>query len=66
MKRFSVEVVRCDSGSKLLIDSSVSPKKSSLTGASEPGGKMSTMPPRTAKSPGSTTVPVREKPFSAK
>ena len=25
---------------------------------------MSTMPPRTAKSPGSTTVPVREKPFS--
>ncbi len=56
-------VVRCVSGSKVRIDSSVSPKKSRRIGAGIPGGKRSTMPPRTANSPVSRTVEVRKYPF---
>ena len=46
-----VRCVRCVSGSKVRIDSSVSPKKSSRTGCSMPAGNRSRMPPRTAYSP---------------
>ena len=47
----SVSSERCDWGSNQRIDSTVSPKRSSRMGVSSPGGKRSTMPPRTAKSP---------------
>ena len=53
------------SGSKLRMDSSVSPKKSSRTGSSMPGANRSTMPPRTAYSPASRTVAARLKPLSS-
>jgi hypothetical protein len=36
-----------------------SPKKSSRTGAPPPGGQTSTMPPRTATSPGDSTASTR-------
>ena len=55
--------MRCVSGSKARIDSSVSPKKSSRTGAGAPGAKRSRMPPRIAYSPMSRTVLAREKPL---
>ena len=51
--------------SKVRIVSSASPKKSSRTGMSMPGGKRSRMPPRTAYSPGSRTVEARVKPLSS-
>jgi hypothetical protein len=57
--------VRWVSGSKRRALSSTSPKKSSRTGCVAPGAKMSMIPPRTAKSPGSTTVEAREKPIRA-
>jgi hypothetical protein len=44
-------VVRWLATSKARIVSSVSPKKSSLTGSVRPGTKRSRMPPRTANSP---------------
>ena len=46
-------------GSKMRIDSMVSPNRSSRTGSGSPAGKMSMMPPRMAYSPGSITVPAR-------
>ncbi len=54
--------VRCDTGSNCRMLSSVSPKKSSREGRAWPGANRSRMPPRTANSPGSITVPVRWKP----
>src|SRR5881394_3906072 len=51
----SAPVERCVSGSKLLRLSTVSPKKSKRIGCA-PAGNRSTMPPRTANSPGSRTV----------
>ena len=51
--------VRCVSASNPLMLSSVSPKKSKRTGFCRPGGKRSRIPPRTANSPCSITVPVR-------
>ena len=59
----SCPIVRCVSGSKERIDSSVSPKKSRRTGFGSPAGNRSMMPPRTAYSPVSRTVPVRRKPL---
>ena len=60
---FNCPIVRCVSGSKLRIDSSVSPKKSSRTGNAIPGAKRSIIPPRTAYSPVSRTVGLRWKPL---
>ncbi len=48
-----------------LMRSISSPKKSTRTGRAPPGGKMSRMPPRTAKSPGSSMASAREYPASA-
>ena len=55
--------VRCVSGSKVRIDSSVSPKKSSRIGSGIDGAKRSRMPPRTAYSPVSRTAEARAKPL---
>ena len=60
-----VPTVRWVSGSKARIDSSASPKKSRRTGLGRPAGKRSMMPPRTAYSPVSRTVPVRRKPLAS-
>ena len=57
--------VRWLSASKRRALSSTSPKKSRRTGFSQPGGKMSMMPPLTAKSPCSITVEARLKPIRA-
>ena len=51
----STEVVRCVSGSKRRMLSSVSPKNSRRTGWGESGGNRSSTPPRRANCPGATT-----------
>ena len=52
-------VERWVAGSKVRIDSSSEPNMSSRTGSSNPGGKTSMTPPRTAYSPRSDTVEAR-------
>jgi hypothetical protein len=64
--RATASVVRWVSGSKRRAASSTSPKRSSRTGSSAPGGKMSMSPPRIAKSPGSVTVGAWAKPIRAR
>ncbi len=47
--------LRCVSGSKVRIESTSSPNRSTRYGTSEPIGNRSISPPRTAYSPGDTT-----------
>ena len=56
---FLCPVDRWVAGSNVLIDSSSEPNMSSRTGSSNPGGKTSMTPPRTAYSPRSLTVEAR-------
>ena len=56
---FTLPCERWLKGSKLRMDSTVAPKKSSRTGSAAPLAKMSIRPPRTAYSPASTTALVR-------
>jgi hypothetical protein len=55
----TLDRLRCDSGSNSRRSSTSSPKKSTRSGICVPGGYRSTMPPRTANSPASPTVPLR-------
>jgi hypothetical protein len=47
--------LRCESGSKVRIESISSPNRSTRNGTGEPIGNRSISPPRTAYSPGETT-----------
>jgi hypothetical protein len=58
-------VERCVAGSNRRSVSTMSPTNSRRTGSSSAAGKMSTMPPRTAKEPCSSTGSSRAKPASA-
>ena len=59
VRRWRRSALRWVPGSKMRINSMVSPNRSRRTGSASPAGKMSMMPPRMAYSPGSITVPAR-------
>ena len=57
--RFTGAMERCVRGSNSRTDSTVSPSSSILTGRGASAEKTSTMPPRIANCPGSSTISVR-------